>query len=349
MRAAFDRVLASGGFVLGSEVEEFEAEFAAFCGVEHCIGVGSGTAALTLAILAAGIGPGDEVIVPAHTYIATALAVSHAGAQPVFCDVEESTGLIDVLSAAETLTSRTAAIIPVHLYGQVCDMDAVSEFAARHGLVVIEDAAQAHGARHGAKPAGSLGDVAGFSFYPSKNLGALGDGGAICTDSEEIAAAARRLRNLGQEAKGQHLQAGFNERLDGIQAAMLSVKLQVLEQGNSTRRARAATYREQLPSTCTVLDEDPRSECVYHLFPVRLRDRDEVRRRLAECGIGSGVHYHPAVPHQRPFAACRRTEVPCAEQWAGQELSLPMFGEITEEEVRRVTDVLTEILEEMPT
>jgi dTDP-4-amino-4,6-dideoxygalactose transaminase len=347
LRSAFDRVLDNSGFVLGSEVEEFEERFARFCGVDHCVGVASGTAALTLSILAAGIGPGDEVIVPAHTYIATALAVSHAGAQPVFCDVDDANGLIDVHSAAEAVTSRTAAIVPVHLYGQTCDMDAVRVFAGRHGLVVVEDAAQAHGARFGAERAGSLGDVAGFSFFPSKNLGALGDGGAICTNDSGIAESARRLRNLGQRVKGEHESAGYNERLDGLQAAMLSVKLDRLDDENAVRRLRAATYRDLLPADCRLLDEDPRNECVYHLFPVRLDRRDDVRDRLQAMEIATGVHYWPAVPDQRPFAACRRTAVPNAERWAGQELSLPMFSELTEQEVHRVSEALAETLNEM--
>ena len=347
LRSTFDRVLESGGFILGTEVEEFEAAFADFCGVEHCVGVASGTAALTLAMLAAGIGPGDEVIVPAHTYIATAVAVSHAGAEPVFCDVEDGTGLIDVRSAAEAVSSRSAAIVPVHLYGQVCDMDAVTALAKRHGLLVVEDAAQAHGARYGRQRAGSLGDVAGFSFYPSKNLGALGDGGAICTDSDEIAGTARRLRNLGQERKGEHLEAGYNERLDGLQAAFLRVKLAGLEEANAARRVWAAAYRELLPRDCGTLEEDPRGECVYHLFPVRVNNRDEVGARLGERGIATGVHYSRAVPDQPPFAGHRRVDVQRAEQWCEQELSLPMFPELTEDEVRSVGEALTAVLEEV--
>jgi dTDP-4-amino-4,6-dideoxygalactose transaminase len=346
LRSSFDRVLDSSGFILGTEVEDFEADFAAFCEVEHCIGVASGTAALTLAMLAAGIGPGDEVIVPAHTYIASALAVMHAGAEPVLCDVEAGTGLIDIRSAADVISPRTAAILPVHLYGQVCDMDAVTTLARRHGLLVIEDAAQAHGGQYRAKRAGSLGDAAAFSFYPSKNLGALGDGGAICTNVEEIATKARRLRSMGEASKGEHLMAGFNERLDGLQAAMLRVKLRRLEAANAMRRARAETYRAVLPLGCRALEEDPRGECVYHLFPVRVENRDEVRAGLAARSIGTGVHYWPAVHNQPPLAGCRRGDVMRAEQWSAQELSLPMFPEITEDEVRLVGEALTEVLEE---
>jgi dTDP-4-amino-4,6-dideoxygalactose transaminase len=345
LRAAFERVLESGGFILGAEVEDFEAAFAELCGVRHCVGVGSGTAALTLALVAAGIGPGDEVIVPAHTYIATAIAVASTGAEPVFCDVDEGSGLIDLGSAAVVVSARTAAIVPVHLYGQVCDMDAVGGFAERHGLLVLEDAAQAHGARFGGRPAGSFGGVAGFSFYPSKNLGALGDGGAICTDSDEIAIAARRLRNLGQEGKGEHLQLGFNDRLDGLQAAFLQVELERLEESNAARRASAAAYREVLPPDCRVLEEHPAGECVFHLFPVRVARRDEVRDQLAARGIATGVHYPLSVPEQPPFAGCRRTETQRAGDWCREEISLPMFPELTGDQVDAVAEALADSLE----
>lgn len=348
LRGAFEGVLEDGGFVLGREVEAFEREFAEFCEVEHCVGVGSGTAALTVSLMACGIGRGDEVIVPAHTFIATALAVLHAGAEPVFCDVGEADGLIDVESASEVIGPRTAAIVPVHLYGQVCDMAAVDSLAERHGLLVVEDAAQAHGARWEGRRAGSLGRAAAFSFYPSKNLGALGDGGAICTDDEEVMARARRLGNLGQEAKGVHLEAGMNERLDGVHAAVLRVKLRRLDQWNAARRTLAATYREALGDACRPLEEDPRGECVYHLFPVRLDGRDAVRTLLAERGIGSGVHYWPAVHRQPLFAESPSSQQPLvnATRWSEEELSLPMFPELTEAEVMSVAQALEDALEE---
>jgi dTDP-4-amino-4,6-dideoxygalactose transaminase len=345
LRAAFDQVLDDGGFVLGPELEEFEREFAAYCGVGHCVGVGSGTAALTLSLLAAGIGPGDEVIVPGHTFIASALAVVHAGATPVFCDVDDGTGLIDIESAPTS--DRTAAVIAVHLYGQVCDMETIGAFASRHGLLVIEDAAQAHGARRGNRRAGSLGDAAAFSFYPSKNLGALGDGGAICTDDEEIAARARRLRNLGQQQKGIHLEAGMNERLDGIQAAALRIKLKRLDAGNASRRDLAALYREALGDACHALHEDPAGECVYHLFPVRVMDRDRVQALLAERHIGSGVHYWPAAHRQPPFSDLQTAEpLERAVRWSEEELSLPMFPELTESEVLTTAEALLATIEE---
>ncbi|HXS47260.1 MAG TPA: DegT/DnrJ/EryC1/StrS family aminotransferase [Solirubrobacterales bacterium] len=346
LRAAFDRVLDDGGFVLGRDLEEFEREFASYCGVRHCIGVGSGTAALTLSLLAAGVGPGDEVIVPAHTFIASALAVVHAGATPVFCDVDDGTGLIDVDSAS--VNERTAAIVAVHLYGQICDMDAVDTFASRHGLLVIEDAAQAHGARRGKRRAGSFGSAAAFSFYPSKNLGALGDGGAVCTDDEEIAAGVRRLRNLGQAEKGVHLEAGMNERLDGIQAAILRAKLKRLDEWNASRRDTAAIYREAIGEACGTLVEDPAGECVYHLFPVRVPNRDMVRALLAERGVGSGVHYWPAAHRHLPFADIQTAEpLERAVRWSEEELSLPMFPELTDNEARTAANALATAIEEV--
>lgn len=347
LRGAFDGVLEDGGFVLGREVEEFEREFAAYCGAEHCVGVASGTAALTLALLAAGISPGDEVIVPAHTFIATAFGVSNAGAVPIFCDVDDATGLIDIDSAAGLVNSRTAAIVPVHLYGQVCDMDAVNALAKRHGLLVIEDAAQAHGASRNGSRAGSLGIAAAFSFYPSKNLGALGDGGAICTDDGEVMERARRLRNLGQREKGNHLDAGMNERLDGVQAAMLRVKLRRLDGWNAARRTLAATYREALNDVCAVLPEDTYGECVYHLFPVRIEDRDRIRTFLLEREVGTGVHYWPAVHRQPSFAglASSSAHLPAATRWSEEEISLPMFPEMTEAEVLTVTEALRDAIE----
>lgn len=349
LQAAFERVLGNSAFVLGGEVAGFETEFAEFCGVRHCVGVGSGTAALTLALLAAGIGGGDEVIVPAHTFIASALAIVHAGATPVFCDVEEETGLIDADSASGLIGPNTTAIVAVHLYGQPCDMETIEELAKRHDLFLLEDAAQAHGARYGDRRTGSLGDAAAFSFYPSKNLGALGDGGAICTDDDELAAAARRLRDLGQRAKGEHLDAGFNERLDGIQAAMLRVKLKGLDEGNASRRRLASQYMERLPDASRPLVERPGRECVYHLFPIRLGNRDAAREALAERGIASGVHYWPAVHRQPPMASLPPSSatLDSAVRWSEEELSLPMFPELSEAEIDAVCAAVDEVLEEV--
>jgi dTDP-3-amino-3,4,6-trideoxy-alpha-D-glucose transaminase len=338
LRDAFERVVQGSGFILGEEVERFESEFAEFCSVRHCVGVASGTAALTIALIAAGIGPGDEVIVPAHTFIASVLAVVHAGATVAFCDVERATGLIDVAAATALVGPNTSAILPVHLYGQACDMDAVRALADRHGLLVVEDAAQAHGATHRGRRVGSLGNAAAFSFYPSKNLGALGDGGAICTNDADLATRARSLRNLGQLRKGQHTELGFNERLDGLQAAVLRVKLPHLTAGNSARRRHAAAYREVLADELP-LAERPETPCVYHLFPILVDDRGGAAAALARAGIATGVHYDRAASdhplwreRQRPQA-----DLGFARHWAAHELSLPMFPELADHEVERVT------------
>src|SRR4051812_3031105 len=257
LRSAFDRVVGASAFILGEEVERFEEAWASTCGTAHCVGMASGTAALTVLLRAAGIGRGDEVIVPAHTFIATVLAVIHAGAAPVLCDVERATGLIDADAAAAAVGPRTAAIVPVHLYGQLCDMRALTTLATRHGLALAEDAAQAHGAAFEGSPAGGFGAGAAYSFYPSKNLGALGDGGAICTNDGELAEGARRLRNLGQKTKGEHVAVGVNERLDGLQAAFLRVKLRRLRAANDKRRAHAARYRDALGGHVELLAERP--------------------------------------------------------------------------------------------
>jgi dTDP-4-amino-4,6-dideoxygalactose transaminase len=343
LRAAFERVVDANAFILGEEVERFETEFAAYCGVRHCVGVASGTASLTLAMKASGIGSGDEVIVPSHTFVASAFSVLHAGATPVFCDVEDGSGLLDLDSARAALTSRTVAILAVHLYGQLCDMDAVGSFAERHGLAVLEDAAQAHGASLDGQRAGSFGRAGAFSFYPSKNLGAFGDAGAICTDDDELASQARILRDLGRHGKGEHVVAGLNERLDGLQAAMLRVKLPHLDEWNEARRSHASTYRMLLGDSVRMLEEGGEREqrrCVYHLFPVRTADRATLRANLADAGIETGIHYSPAVHEQPAFAALDlRGRFPVAESWAAEELSLPMFPRLRREEIERVAEI----------
>jgi dTDP-3-amino-3,4,6-trideoxy-alpha-D-glucose transaminase len=335
--AAFERVVSRSSFVLGEEVERFETAWAAACGTTECVGAASGTAALTLLLRAAGIGRGDEVIVPAHTYIATALAVVHAGAIPVLCDVEEGTGLMDADSAAAVIGPRTAAILPVHLYGQHCDMPAIVRLAERHSLALFEDAAQAHGAKHDGRPAGGFGTGAAFSFYPSKNLGALGDGGAICTNDSVVAERARRLRNLGQRAKGEHVVAGANERLDGLQAAFLNAKLGRLDACNAARRRHAELYRGLLEGRVRLLEERAASPCVYHLFPVRLAERDAVAARMRAQGVDTGVHY-PLPLHRQPAlrgAVVARDDLSRAEAWAREELSLPMSPMLRQDEIVR--------------
>jgi dTDP-3-amino-3,4,6-trideoxy-alpha-D-glucose transaminase len=337
LREAFDRVLRSSGFVLGEEVERFEDAWARWSGTEHCVGVASGTAAIALLLRAAGIGRGDEVIVPAHTFIATAIGVCCAGATPVLSDVEEATGLLDPDAAEAAVGPRTAAILAVHLYGQLCDMRRLTDLSQRHGLALFDDAAQAHGATCDERQAGTFGAGAAYSFYPSKNLGALGDGGAICTDDPSIARAARQLRNLGRERGGEHVVAGVNERLDGLQAAVLCVKLRHLAEGNRTRRAHAERYRSALGGRVRMLHERAWTPSVYHLFPVRVANRDAVAARLRDAGVGSGVHYASAL-HQHPALdgiAVRRQPLPEAEAWAAEELSLPMSPELDPGEVDR--------------
>jgi dTDP-4-amino-4,6-dideoxygalactose transaminase len=346
LAAAFDRVVRDSTFVLGDEVECFESEFASACGVGSCVGVASGTAALTVALKAAYIGPGDEVIVPAHTFIACVLGVLHAGASPVFCDVEPGTGLIDPASAEAVITERTAAVLAVHLYGQACEMDALWAVARRHGLIVVEDAAQAHGSTYRGRSVGSLGTVAAFSFYPTKNLGALGDAGAVCTDDPEIAQRARRLRHLGQRRRGEHVDIGFNERLDGLQAAFLRAKLPHLSAANRSRREHAARYRDGLDGL-TLLDERDHTPSVHHIFPVRVSGRDAARAQLATRGIETGVHYALAA-HEHPawegVLAPPRIELPAACAWARAELSLPMFPGLRPEEIDRVVDACADLL-----
>jgi dTDP-4-amino-4,6-dideoxygalactose transaminase len=336
------RVLCSNAFTLGFELEQFEADFAAYSETTYCVGVGSGTAALTLMLQAHGVGPGDEVIVPAHTFIASALAVVHCGATPVLCDVEEGTGLIDADAARAVVGPRTAAIIAVHLYGQVCNMAALEMVAKPHGLLVLEDAAQAHGATYCGHRAGSLGAAAAFSFYPTKNLGALGDGGAVCTDDEMVAARLRRLRNLGQKAKGDHVELGYNERLDALQAAILRAKLPHLDGWNEARRRHARRYRAELPVAVRRLEERPESPANYHLFPIRVADRDSMIETLRECRIEFGIHYAPAV-HQHPAWRAHplvHGEFPEAEAWAAEEISLPMHPDLTPEEIERVIEAV---------
>lgn len=342
LSAAFARVMRAGSFILGEEVEQFEAEFAAYCGVRHCVGVASGTAALTIMLRAAGIRPGDEVIVPAMTFIATALAVIHAGASPVAVDVEPDTGLIDPDAVDAAIGPATAAILAVHLYGQTCDMDRLARSAQRHGLLVLEDAAQAHGATYRGARAGSLGVAGAFSFYPSKNLGAFGDGGAICTGDGSLAEKARRYRDLGRGGDGGHVLTGYNERLDGLQASVLRVKLPRLDAWNATRRELASAYQAQLIDEPSVelLTERPVSGCVYHVFPVRVAERERVATELGAAGVAVGLHYSRALPDHSALRGMHATDVPIARDWAGRTLSLPLFPGMTAGEIESVSSVV---------
>jgi dTDP-3-amino-3,4,6-trideoxy-alpha-D-glucose transaminase len=332
LEGAFRRVLGASSFILGEEVERFEQQFAALCGVRHCVGVSSGTAALSIMLEGLGIGPGDEVIVPAHTFIATALAVVHAGATPVCAEVDRGTGLIDPAAARAAVGPATAAIIAVHLYGQACAMDELRLLCQQRGLALLEDAAQAQGATYKGTPVGGIGTAAAFSFYPSKNLGALGDAGAICTDDGELARRVRQLRDLGRDEQGRHLLAGYNERLDGLQAAMLRIKLPHLARWNEARRALAERYGEILRGV-DLLRESPDTPCVYHLFPIRTAERDSLAAKLRARGIATAVHYPLALPDQPVLRERCRADVPVARDWAARELSLPIFADMTPHEL----------------
>lgn len=330
--AALERVLRSGWFLLGDELEEFERSFAEYCGVEHCVGVGSGLSALELGLKAAGVGPGDEVIVPAYTWIATWTAVSLTGATPVGVEVLTETYNIDPTAAAAAVTERTAAIVPVHLRGEPAAMEPLRELAAERGLFLLEDAAQAHGARAAGARAGALGDAAAFSFYPAKNLGSVGDGGAVTTDDAGLAERLRLLRNYGMRNRYAIESAGVNSRLDEIGAAALRTKLPHLDRWNDRRRAIAAHYLEALGGEEGIeLPVPPAwAEPVWHLFVAGVADRDAVIAALGERGVQALVHY-PVLPHMAPpYAAAGhgRGEFPVAERLADRALSLPMYPQL---------------------
>jgi dTDP-4-amino-4,6-dideoxygalactose transaminase len=342
LAAAVARVAASGWYLLGPELEGFERDFADYCEAGHCVGVGSGMSAIELALRALGIGPGDEVLVPAYTWIATWLAVSQVGARPVAVDGDPSTYNLDRDAAAAAVTERTAAIIPVHLRGEPADMDAVGELARAHQLAVIEDAAQAHGARHRGRRVGGLGNVAAFSFYPIKNLGAFGDGGAVTTDDPALAEKIRLLRNYGMKSRHDVEVAGVNSRLAEIQAAVLRVKLGRLDAWNAHRRELAGRYLEALrelePVTTPEVPEW--AEPVWHLFVVGHGERDACRERLGRVGIETLVHY-PVLPHMSPpYADAGSRPLPVAERLAARALSLPLHPGLDAEAVDRVVDAL---------
>jgi dTDP-4-amino-4,6-dideoxygalactose transaminase len=340
---AVQRVVASGYFVLGPELEQFEASWARACGTTHAIGVGNGLDAITLALIAAGVGPGDEVLVPGHTFIATWLAVEAAGATVVAVDVDPSTGLLDAEAAAAAVTPRTAAMVPVHLYGQPADMSALDHVASRHGLTVVEDAAQAHGATWTGRPAGSLGHAAAFSFYPSKNLGALGDGGAVTTNDDQLAERLRKLRNYGSAQRYRHDVVGVNSRLDEIQAAVLSAKLPYLAAWNARRTEQAGAYLEGLQGSDVTLPViDGRAVSAWHLFVLRHPRRDELQAELRARGIETLIHY-PFPPHRAGAYAGRvHADVPASDAWAASCLSLPLGPGLRPDEVERVIAAVRE-------
>ncbi len=337
---AYRRVMQSGWYILGEEVEAFEREFAAYCGVKHCVGVGNGLEALHLILRAYSIGEGDEVIVPANTYIATWLAISYCGALPVPVEPDERTYNLDPELIERAITPRTRAIMPVHLYGQPADMDPIREVARRHGLKVIEDAAQAHGALYKGKKAGALADAAGWSFYPGKNLGALGDAGAVTTDDGNLADRVRVLRNYGSRVKYYNEVKGYNSRLDPLQAAFLRAKLPFIEEWNLRRKSIVAVYQAKLAGVeGLVLPPVPEGiEPSWHLFVVRHPHRDALQKHLTEAGVGTLIHY-PVPPHLSEAYAemgCRPGAFPITERIAQTVLSLPMGPHLQAEQMQHV-------------
>jgi len=342
--AAVMRVLESTQYILGEEVAAFEREFAGYCQASQAIGVNSGTSALHLALLAAGIGPGDEVITVPFTFVATVSAICYTGATPVFVDIEPDYFTMDPSKIEAAITPKTKAIMPVHLYGQPADMDPIMEIARRRGLTVIEDAAQAHGSDYHGRRCGSIAEIAGFSFYPGKNLGAYGEGGAITTTRADVAATCRTLRDWGQEKRYEHRLKGFNYRMDGIQGAILRVKLRHLEAWTERRRQVAEWYAAALdPDSVRLPKARPGCRHVYHVYAVRTDDRENLRDVLGKQGIQTGVHY-PIPVHLQPAHAdlgYHAGDFPVAEQVAREVLSLPMFPEMTREQVQAVAEAVS--------
>ncbi|MFN8478685.1 MAG: DegT/DnrJ/EryC1/StrS family aminotransferase [Kouleothrix sp.] len=331
VNAAVLSVLESSQFVLGSSVAAFEEQFAAYTETHYAMGVNTGTSALHLALLAAGVGRGDEVITTPFTFIATVSAIDYTGAKPVFVDINPASFTIDPAGIEAAITPRTKAILPVHLYGQPADMDPILAIARKHNLIVIEDAAQAHGAEYHGRRVGSIGDLGCFSFYPGKNLGAYGEGGAVTTNNPEFARRVRVLRDWGAERRYYHDLKGFNYRLEGIQGAVLGVKMRYIEAWTEARRRHAARYDEQLASTAVALPnacENRRH--VYHIYAVRHAQRDALQSYLHDCGVSTGIHYPIPVHLQRAFAELGHTagDFPHAEQAANEVLSLPMYPEL---------------------
>lgn len=344
--AAYHRVMQSGWYLLGKELEAFEAEFAQYCGTQHCVGVGSGLDALHLTLRAYDIGEGDEVIVPAMTFIATWLAVSHAGGKPVGMDIDEQTYNIDADLVEAAITPRTKAIIPVHLYGQPADMDRINEIAAKHDLRVIEDAAQAHGAGYRGRRVGTLADAAAFSFYPAKNLGAFADAGAVVTDDADLAEKLRKLRNYGSTVKYLHDLPGYNSRIDELQAAFLRVKLAHLDEWNTRRREQAATYLKELSevSELTLPYVPEWADPVWHLFVVRHPQRDAFMEKLGEAGIGTQIHYPTPVHQTGAYAGGENGAkgFPVAERVSKLICSLPIGPQHGAERIQAASDAVAQ-------
>lgn len=334
-------VLASTHYVLGPAVADFEAAFARYCGVEHAVALNSGTSALHLALLAVGIGPGDEVITVSMTFVATTAAVLYTGATPVFVEVDAETWTMDTAALLAAITPRTKAILPVHLHGRMADMTGIAAIAENHGLIVIEDAAQSHGAVHAGRRAGSFGTIGCFSFYPGKNLGAYGEGGATVTNDAEIARKMRMLRDWGQDGKYNHVLPGYNYRMDAVQAAILSVKMDHIEQWTDARRSHAARYNDRIAGLGLgrpAGEGDDRH--VWHVYALRAKDRDRLAAELNRRGIATGIHYPVPVHRQKAYAdvCVKRAPLPITERLAAEFLSLPMFPEMTTAQIDEVVD-----------
>ena len=343
LETAISGVLHSSEFVLGREVEAFEREFAAYCGAEHAVAVNSGTSALHLALLCCGIGPGDEVITVPMTFVATVAAIRYTGATPVFVDIDPHTFTLAPSALRDAISERTKAIVPVHLYGQMADMDAIMTFANQHGIAVIEDAAQAHGAQLGNHRAGGSGLAGCFSFYPGKNLGACGEGGALVTSDEDFAHRARMYRDWGQRARYDYAVQGYNYRMDAIQGAILRVKLHHLDGWICARREKAHAYIEQLAQCGLTLPDEPSgSRNVYHVFPVLTAQRDAMRNWLAGRGISTSVHYPIAIHLSPPHAdlGYHKGDFPQSENVANSELSLPIYPELTSTQIKSVCEAV---------
>jgi dTDP-4-amino-4,6-dideoxygalactose transaminase len=342
VRAEYEQVFERSAFCLGPHVERFEREIAEYLGVPHAVAVNTGTSALHLAVLAAGLGPGDEILVPAHTFIATLWGPLYAGATPVLCDVDAATGNIDLADAAQRISARTRGIIPVHLYGQPADMDAVLALGERHDLVVIEDAAQAIGARWRGRASGTIGRFGCFSFYPGKNLGAAGEGGLVTAHNDADADRLRSLRSHGQSERYVHNEIGYNYRMDGLQAVVLRLKLRHLPRWTARRRELAARYRQGLAGLPLTVPAVHHDDHVWHLFVIRTPRRDALREWLAAAGIETGLHY-PVPNHRQPclhHLAMDRQSFPMSETWAQQGLSLPLFYGMTDAQLSRVVDMV---------
>src|SRR5215469_4156707 len=340
---ALDRVCRKSAFVLGEESDAFEREFAEFCGVKHCVALNSGTAALHLGLLALGVGPGDEVITTPNTFLATAEAITYGGARPVLVDIDPATANLDPSQLEAAITPRTRVVVPIHLYGRPADMDAIRAVATRHKLLLLEDAAQAHGARYRGRAAGGLGDAAAFSFYPTKNLGAYGEAGALTTNDDAVAEFARKARTHGQSARYVHDFVGYNYRIHGFQAAVLRVKLRYIQEWTARRRQIAAEYRRRLERAPVELPvDDPRDEAVYHQFVIYADNRDALAAQLAQRGIDTAVHY-PTPIHLQPAYRSLGWEggaFPNSERACQRVLSLPLFPQMTDRQASYVADAV---------